>query len=839
MRRKKAFPALLIPLFLATVLTMAAAGGCAGPEDKAWDSFSKIMDSAFGQGKWTAESHDFADGTLTVKGVRTPVPPRVAAYLKAKADASARTQAAFEAKSAQELADAEAARKINAERAERRAAEEAGEAVPDDPQTPAAGDAPASGDTDASGSPAQSGDGAPDAQAPAGSGDTVSAPSAPSAGDADAAPAPEGGGVTSGNTDADAAAAGTAAIGEESSDTAADAGSAGSSGASTASDAAAAGSAGADTASDGDSAGSSDTASDGDSAASSDTEAGAADGAVTGAPAPDAASGEAGAAAEARPASGEAAPATAADDDPNAPTAENPGISVKSVKISGLAAAEALPALLQNSGDPLEVFASMEIEGLHVHTGASSELGSAEILVPMTVLTGLSCRPGGAKEGGTPAPACTLARISSGEGYGFGFIFLYPEADFRLSLRMDASSYAADNVSLGGDAGLALSGIKAARFQAANFDLALGARQGLLTAGVSIGLIASEGLDGAYSAQHTRLTEIEVFVLGNEPDPMWLGTAESLTAVALDVREALSGDGARPGAYFLNEFLGAEGGGLVEALWPGWDCVLSQRYSAGSWRLDGFRGSGPDGDRLEFRSVEATGPMLRGKLASTTLEMRGMVLEFPSDVWFPEYQQKTAEFLGTNIIRGDVTVWKTYDPQNSVVHWRLDSLDLRDLGRLYLKVDFTGVKDSTLAALSEIRLRNIDRIIAAIAAHDLGIGNTEIALSAQPAMDRLVIRTAEEKETLPSAALSEMTSNVSMTLLYFLSNYASVESVMAVTDSLVDFMKKPQALTVTLEPSSPLNAVAFGNGMKDLSTLVELLNINVTANERLPVALEP
>jgi hypothetical protein len=537
------------------------------------------------------------------------------------------------------------------------------------------------------------------------------------------------------------------------------------------------------------------------------------------------------------PAPDPAAQTPAAPENPNAPTAEKPGITIKTVKVTGLAPPELLLRLSRNSGSPLEVFSSLEIEELLVHSGKSAELGSVELLVPGATLTGLSCRPGGAPEGGTASPACTLAKIASGQGYGFGLVFTYPEPDYRLSLRMDVASYAVDALSVGGGDGTGTSGIKAADAIFNALEMSLSAAEGVLTVGVSVDTMHAQGLEGLYFAQATAIEGAGVFVdIGD--DMLWQATADSFSAMGLDMREELSSEGARPGAHFVGQFYGEYGGGLLEALWPNWDSVLSQRYSAGSWRVDGFKASGGDGQRLEIRTAYASGPLTRGKLANSYLELSGVELEFPSDVWHDEYLVKTAEFLGTNVLKGDLRVWKAFDPENNTVRWAVNSLDVRDLGRAALDISVAGVKDATVEAFSGIRLRNIDRLLASVAAQDLGLGAIEISLSAQPVMDRLVIRTAEEKETIPSAALSEMASSVSMALLYVLTEHASVESTMAVTDAVVDFMKKPQIITVKTDPSSPLNAAAIAAWQQDPGSLVELLNLSVSSNEKLPVALE-
>jgi hypothetical protein len=764
------------------------------------------MDAAFGQGSWSAVSHDFTGGTLTVTGIRAQVPPAAAVYLKTKADASARTQDAFEAKTARERADAERAQKANAALAERR-----------DAGPPPSGDGPPA--PMPTGLAAQEG-----AQAPAGLAAQEGAQAPAGLAMREGAQAPAGLAMQEG---AQPPSAGGSDSGEEAAGVPAPEadGTPDSPAAAPAPD--------------------SRTPGDSGSAPSGDAE-GQASGTVPGAPD---ASGDAAdaAGAPARPASpppeedGAQAPGPVGGDLPamaDAPSAESPGITVKSLKISGPAPADVLAGLLRNSGGPLDVFASMEIEDLRLHTGQSAELGSAEILVPSAVLTSLSCRPGGTPEGGNPAPACTLSGIATGGDGGFSFAFRYPETDYRLDFRMEASSCALEGVSLGGEAGLSPAGVRAEKLRAADLELALAARRGFLTLDVSAGHFVSAGLEGAYSARSTDLAGIRAILSGNGADPIWSASADSFSAAGLDLREALSGSGARPGAYFLNEFLSEDGGGLIEALWPGWDCLFSQRYSAGSWRLAGFRGSGTDGERLEFRTAEAAGPLVRGKLSDTSLEITGMELEFPSDAWQPDSRVRIARFLGTNILRGDVRVLKTFDRESSTVRWRLDPLDVRDAGRLSADVSFTGMDDPALAELSEIRLRNIDRAIDAVASRGLGIGAASVSLSARPLMDRLVIAVADAGENPPSSAASEITSAVSMRLLAVLPHFASVESVVALTDSLAEYVGRPRALTVALNPPAPLNAASLAGGLDDPASLAGLLNVTVTVNDRLPVTLE-
>jgi hypothetical protein len=915
------------------------------------------MDLAFGHGQWSAESHSFSEGALTVTGIKASVPPSLETHLALRAAASAKAQAIAEAAMAEEAAAAALAQAAAEAEAEAAAEENAWGEFPDsvvpdgsefeapvigDDQnssdgdapdggvnTPLAGDgAPAAGDdvsaaedeapatgeeapaageeapaageeAPAAGEEAPAaGDEAPAAgeeapaageEAPA-AGDEAPAAGeeapaageeapaageeAPAAGvvpisgigaptandeapdgghsaddsDASGTPAPETDGTSTAPLDAVAPAAPSTeesdAGNNESGGTAAETSADAATRTDTPDDGAAASpGAGGDGPATGDAAsvnaddetlfaddaapvdaGGDTPVADGTASADAGGETPVADGTDSAdaggdTPAPgDTASGEA----AARPAR-----------DPDAPAADRPGLTIKSVKVTGLAPGERLAAAAGNSGAPLDVFKSLAIEDLKLHTGESPERGAAELRIPGASLGRLSCRP----SIGKVYPDCSLDSLDAGDGFAYAFV--YPEGDPRWLLRMAGASLSAEGLAAGGAAGLTLSSFKVARARAERLEAQLASDGAVLGLGAVMRGLAAEGLEGLYSARLTEISGMEIYLDGTE-DTLFQAAADRFRAEGLDLRDSMADAAARPGAGFLNEFLSEDGGGLMEALWPAWDCLFSQRYSAESWSLEGLKATGADGDRLEAKAVTATGPFVRGRLSErTSLEMEQAELEFPADPWHPEAQVNAARFLGSNVLQGDLRVTKSWDAEKGTLRWRLDPLDVRDLGRLTLDITLSGMSELAVERMADVRLRNIDRLLAAAAAQGLGVGGLELTLEGTPVIDRTVLTLAEAMDAPPYFARTEISTRVSLTLLNYLSNFASVESVISVTDAITDYIDKPREFTLTLAPASPLDAVALAAGGEDPVTLIRLLNLSVSSNGGQPQPLVP
>jgi hypothetical protein len=866
----------MLPLMAATAI-LAALGGCATPEEKAWDSFGSLMDRTFGQGRWTAESHSFSGGTLTVNGIKASVPPSLESYLASRAAASAKvpatanapaTAGAGEARSESPAGSGGMSADTGATlpsmgnetpTAGERAPVPGDEALGAGEGTPALGDAAQPPNdvapTAANGAPTE-GDGS---SAPGPGDETMSAghfgsdvsdglvsgadgavgaaseagdPSAPSAGDPDTGDSETAMPATDGP---DAAADGTNAPSDDGSIGAeVEAGSSAADGQAGDADAAEASASAADgQAGDADAAEACASAADGQAGDADASEAGAA---AADGQAGDADAAEAGAsAADGQGADAEASPPLEArpagpPGDPNVPADDRPGLTLRSVKVTGLATAERLAAASGNSGKPLDVFASLEIEDLRLHTGSSPD-GSLDLLLPSASLGRLSCGPGPVR------PACALDFLISGEGSGFEFVLSFPESDLRSLLAVKAAAFSAEGLSADG-AGHPLLSLKAAQARAWGLEIVMPSRDLSLTLGASAGEFCAEGLEGLYSAESTAIARIGAY-LNDDERTLWQASADAFSADGLDLREALSGDSARPGASLMEAGPPRSAYRLAEALWPAWDSLVRQGYSAASWALEGFDTRVADGPKLTAGSIAASGPFVRGKLSSSAIQVSGAELTVPVDGSGRDFLRKATDFLGGNTLRGDLAAKQTWNPEEGALRWRLEPLDIRELGRFNLDLSLTGMSEAAADAMAGVPLRDAGRLFSVLPAQGLGIGGLELSLSGRSVVDRTVLAVADSLEKPPSAALAEMTSRVSMTLLYFLSNYASLDSVMGVSEAIIGYIESPQVLTLALAPDRPLDAAALNEAFKDPGAVVELLKVSVSSNGGLPQPLEP
>jgi hypothetical protein len=755
-------PSAALPLALTLTLTMAFLGGCASPDERAWGSFSAVMDRIFGTGGWSAESHAYLEGVLTVNGIRAAIPASLPAFLARRARAAEEAWAAEETSMAAAAAAQDAA--IKAREAREAAglgqadtspeAEPPGGADPDGApsEAPPAGDAP-----DDDGAP-QSG------EAPPSDGDAEGNPGVQESSGADAVPAdPEAVAATAETPEAPEAGGGPWPAAQAS-------------------------------------AGSGGSLSE------------------TGAP-----PGE-GAAGDDTPSAGEAA---------RSPSWGSPGLTIQTVRITGLGPPERIGRLAANRGAPGVAFTALELEGLELHTAVPADSGAASLALPSLSLGVLRCSPAEA----APRPLCELSALSAPRGWSLALDF--PAGDPRAGLRLSAESLAAEGPSAGGAAGPA-GWIRAAKVSLAGLQASLSAAGGDAALTLDAASVSLSNLEGLLSAQGTTVTTLRAGLSGRD-GTVWRAEASSFAASGLNLHDALAAPGALPAAALLHELSRPYGGSLPFGLWPRWDSLLTQHYSAGSWRLEGFRAEGPEGERLAAEGVSVTGPLFRGRVSDSSVEVTGLSLEFPAEPWHSSAARAAADFLGTNSVEGSLRAWKAYDSEAGTLRWRLDTLDLRDVGRLAVDVTLTGVRDPFVAELSRARLSDPDALIGAVVSQNAGLGALSLTLSGRPVVEKAVRMTADALGLPPASARAEMTSRVSTALLFGLPRLADFDfdTAMDVSEAVIAYIERPGSLTVAVEPRSALDAASLAALGTDTAAIVEFLNISVSANGGEPARLLP
>jgi hypothetical protein len=341
---------------------------------------------------------------------------------------------------------------------------------------------------------------------------------------------------------------------------------------------------------------------------------------------------------------------------------------------------------------------------------------------------------------------------------------------------------------------------------------------------------------GPFRARETAAAGLALTLSGPE-GAVWTAAADAFTAYGLDASEALGAPGALPGAFLLRILEAPETGGLVDGIWRNYDSLLTQKYSAGSWKLEGFSLEGPDMERARAASVGVTGPMAGGAVNDTRFEARGVEVEFPAESWHSEYSRLAKAYLGANRVRADITAWKSYDAATGALDWNLETLDVEDLARLTLKIGITGLKAPEARALSAIPVSDIGGLAGFLETSDIGIRRLELTISGRPAVDRAVLMAAESMGKAPSDAMAEMTSKVSLTLIYTLSQYVPVEPVLDFSEAVIDYIRDPGTITFKMEPAASLNRDSMARIGGSPGAMAEFLNISVATNGNGPVSL--
>jgi hypothetical protein len=510
-----------------------------------------------------------------------------------------------------------------------------------------------------------------------------------------------------------------------------------------------------------------------------------------------------------------------------------PGFVIGTVKISGIASRALLTSVLfgSGSGSQTKLFDKIEIYDLQLATPSEGTVASLVADFPRLAISGVSCAPAIPGAG----PECFAKSLDFGPTASLAVRF--PEDDPRLLLNLRAETFHAEDSALGGTPGRSPGAFRAAKAQAQGFRAEMALKGPGTVAAVSLAELSAENLDGLWRAGQTAAKELSVSLFA--PGGLdWKARAAFFSAAGLDLRDSLAGPASLPGATDLLN-LEIPGSLLPGAVWPSWESLLADRYSADSWRAEGFSAEGPYGGKLSAKALAASGPFSKGKISSTSFEAEGFRAEFQVYAWSHALLEFASRFMGEAVLEGNLKASKDYSPEEGNLRLRLDSLEVNSLGKFSLDVTLSGVKEPLLRSLAAIPLSGLEDPLSAAVSQDVGVGAFELTVSGRPVVDKAVLMTADALDVSPSAARAEMTSKIATTLLFLLGPYAETGSILGISDSLIDFVNAPGTLTLKMEPKSPITSRSVPQEGFEPAELISILNISVASNGNEPARLTP
>tara|TARA_R110002020_G_scaffold18931_33_gene65580 strand:- start:6494 stop:7714 length:1221 start_codon:yes stop_codon:yes gene_type:complete len=233
-----------------------------------------------------------------------------------------------------------------------------------------------------------------------------------------------------------------------------------------------------------------------------------------------------------------------------------------------------------------------------------------------------------------------------------------------------------------------------------------------------------------------------------------------------------------------------------------------------------------------------------GSSVGITMEGADMAIDL-SQIEDPKTQGALTE-LGYTTLNGEFKIDGVWDVEPGILNLREYSLDLEDVGRLSMSLQMSGYTLDFIKGMQQAQ--------AAAAANpdpkaaQQAMGFAMMGMMQQLSFNSAAIQFEDDSVTQKALAYAGKQQGVSgdqmgQSLKFMLPLMLGQLGVPALQQQIAaaanTYLDNPQTLTITAKPASPVAVpVIMGAGMGDPKSLVDLLNVEVTANKHVELCCE-